>query len=82
VQDAKAVGEWARGERTPRAETELRLRDVLQIVELLAARESPETIRAWFRGMNPYLDDTAPALAIADNPRGVLQAARAFLAYG
>lgn len=80
VQDAKAVGKWIHSEREPHPEAEVRLRNAFQIVELLAQREEADTIRAWFRGMNPYLDDEAPALAITEQPTAVLQAARAFLA--
>ena len=48
----------------------------------LEARASIETVRAWFVGMNPDLDDRAPALVLGEDPVGVLQAARAFLAHG
>ena len=82
VSDAKAVGKWARGERTPHPETGQRLRVAFQVVQLLLQKESAETIRAWFGGMNPDLDDRAPALVLAENPLHVIQAARAFLAYG
>ena len=82
VSDAKAVGKWARGERTPHPEAEARLRCAFQVVQLLIQRESSETVCAWFVGMNPNLDDRAPALVLADNPLGVLHAARTFLADG
>jgi len=82
VSDAKAVGKWARGERSPHPETEKRLRNAYQIVQLLLERESAETVRAWFVGMNPDLDDRAPALVLGEDPVGVLQSARAFLAHG
>lgn len=82
VSDVKAVGKWARGERTPHPETAQRLRVAFQVVQILLQQESAETIRMWFGGMNPDLDDRAPALVLAENPQHVLQAARAFLAYG
>jgi hypothetical protein len=82
VRDAKAVGKWARGERVPHPDAEQRLRHAYQIVQLLLERESAETVRAWFVGMNPELDDQAPALVLADDAVRVLQAARAFLAHG
>jgi hypothetical protein len=82
VRDAKAVGKWARGERAPHPEAEQRLRQAFQIAQLLLQHESAETIRAWFMGMNPDLDDRAPALVLAENPQHVLQAARVFLAHG
>ena len=81
VRDAKAVGKWARGERTPHPDAEQRLRHAFHVVQLLLQSESAGTIRAWFMGMNPELDDRSPALAIADQPEEVLQAARAFLTH-
>lgn len=80
--DPKAVGKWARGEREPHVEIADRLRSVFQVTELLVQVESRETVRAWFMGMNPQLDDRAPALVIADQPAEVIRAARAFLAGG
>jgi hypothetical protein len=81
VQDPKAVGEWARGKRHPQPEAEQRLRAALQVSELLLQYESPQTVRAWFSGMNPHLDDRAPALVIAEGGAvDAMQAARAFLA--
>jgi hypothetical protein len=82
VSDAKAVGKWARGTRAPHPDTERRLRDAFHITQLLLQQESAETVRAWFIGMNPDLDDQAPALLLADDPQAVLGAARNFLAYG
>lgn len=79
--DPKAVGEWARGERVPRPETERRLREVYYIAGLLMQTEAPRTVKAWFIGSNPHLEDRAPALVIAeDDPARAVQAARAFLA--
>jgi hypothetical protein len=82
VSDAKAVGKWARGERTPHPDAERRLRDAFQITQLLLQHESAETVRAWFTGMNPDLDDQAPALMLAEHSQDVLLAARNFLANG
>lgn len=82
VADAKAVGKWARGERAPHPDAERRLRHAFQVAQLLLQAESAETVRAWFVGMNPDLVDRPPAEALAEDPVGVLQAARAFLAHG
>jgi hypothetical protein len=82
VSDAKAIAKWARGERAPRPDTERRLRDAYHVTCLLLQAEAPSTIRAWFSGMNPELDDRAPALALGDDAPRVLQAARTFLAHG
>jgi hypothetical protein len=48
----------------------------------IALRLRSETVRAWFVGMNPDLDDQAPALLLGDDPHAVLLAARSFLANG
>ncbi|HZQ99937.1 MAG TPA: XRE family transcriptional regulator [Chloroflexota bacterium] len=79
--DPKAVGEWTRGARAPHPGKEARLRVAFQIVELLLQAESERTVRAWFLGMNPYLDDRSPASVIADGkePQAALEAAYAFL---
>jgi hypothetical protein len=82
VSDAKAVAKWARGERAPRPDTEQRLRDAYYITSLLLQAEAPSTIRAWFSGMNPELDDRSPAVVVGDDASRVLQAARTFLAHG
>jgi hypothetical protein len=81
VQDPKAVGEWARGKRQPHPDAEQHLRAAFQIAELLLQAEAPQTVRAWFVGMNPFLEDRSPALVIAGGDAvRVMQAARAFLA--
>src|SRR5712691_8427532 len=59
VSDAKAVGRWARGDRAPHPEAERRLRHAFHITQLLLQQESAETVRAWFVGLNPDLDDQA-----------------------
>ena len=82
VSDAKAVGKWTRGQRTPHPDVDRRLRDAFYVVQLMLQCESAQTIRAWFLGMNPDLDDQAPALMLAEHPREVLKAARTFLAQG
>ncbi len=50
------------------------------MTQLLMQREAADRVRAWFRGMNPHLDDEARAIALATEPARVLQAARAFRA--
>jgi hypothetical protein len=82
VDDAEAVGQWARGLRAPHPEAERRLCDAYQVVGLLLEYDAPETVRAWFGGMNPHLDEQAPAQAIATDPLHVVHAAQAFIANG
>jgi hypothetical protein len=85
IDDPKAVGKWARGERSPRGAFARRLRDAFQVATLLALGESPQTARSWLLGMNPLLGDRAPAAVFAMVPDGgadAMRAARAFLAQG
>ncbi|WP_423185123.1 hypothetical protein [Arthrobacter sp. NyZ413] len=54
---------------------------------LLAERDSRAVVQAWFQGMNPQLEDLAPARLLHDGDtdeaaRQVLAAARAFAATG
>src|SRR4051794_31284261 len=65
VKDGKTVTRWASGEITEvRFESEQRLRTAYEIMRLLLQYDSPQTVRAWFVGLNPQLDDTAPIEAI------------------
>jgi hypothetical protein len=82
VSDVRAIGRWARSEREPQPEHERHLRDAYQIAQLLLSVESPSTVRLWFTGMNPLLDDRSPALVVGEDPVQTLRAARAFLANG
>ena len=82
VEDPKAVGRWARGERTPRGDSEHRLRAAYQITQLLTLADSAETARAWFIGMNPRFADRAPFAILGEDPTQapqVLAAAKAFI---
>jgi len=82
TKNARTVRAWAQGLRSPSVEGERRLRDAYAVVDLLLEVEAPETVRAWFCGMNPNLDDQPPVLALATVPQEVIQAARAFVANG
>ena len=53
------------------------------ILRLLLSEESRHTVRAWFVGLNPQLDDESPARAMLEGrERQVLTAAKSFLAGG
>jgi len=81
--DTRNVHRWASGEVTPREGAERRIRAAYQVYKLLEPHEAPQTIRAWFMGMNPQLDDESPAEAIAgDRGRDAMVAARAFASGG
>ena len=87
VSETRAVRQWAEGTRKPPAEAIRRLRLAYQVAGLLAERDHPRVVQAWFQGMNPQLEDIAPARLIREGnpdevgPR-VLAAARAFGAAG
>ena len=62
VESTKTVARWARGETQGiRPASEKRLRAAYGIVRLLAHFDAAPTIRGWFLGMNPLLDDASPA---------------------
>jgi len=84
VEDPKTVGKWAKTKHLPRdIDVERKLRHGYQIFRLLLTEESPYTVRAWFVGLNPQLNDESPATAIREGrTRDVLVAAKAFLAGG
>ena len=85
VDSGKTVARWATGQVTEirNQETELLLRTAYEIALLLLGQDSPQTVRAWFIGLNPQLGDVSPAQAIHDGQlKEALSAARAFIAGG
>jgi len=85
VSETRAVREWAAAQRSPRDDTEARLRFTFVVAKLIAEEESPRIARTWLMGLNPQLDDHSAAGLIRDGdlhdvrPR-ILAAARAFVA--
>jgi hypothetical protein len=76
--DRKTVDRWIGGQK-PRQAAETRVRTAFQVYQLLLSRDSEHTVRAWFIGLNPQLDDIAPAQAIRDDKiRDVVVAAKSF----
>ncbi len=84
VKDVKTLNRWASGAVTDiRPESESKLRAAYEIVSLLLRFESPETVRAWFIGMAPELDDVSPARTLHEGRlQEAIGAARAFVANG
>ena len=83
VNDGKTIARWASGEVTVVRDFEIekRLRATFEITQLLLGYEAPATVKAWFIGLNPDLDDVSPAEALhAGQLREVLKAARMFAA--
>jgi hypothetical protein len=66
VKSTRPVADWAAGQRSP-GELDLdRLRLAFHLAGLLREQFSPETVQAWFKGMNPVLGDVAPARVLRD----------------
>ena len=83
VSGPRTVAHWVAGDRRPSSEPEERLRAAFYIFRLLGEGESSHVVRAWFAGLNPVLDDAAPATAIREGrTRDAVAAAKAFLADG
>jgi hypothetical protein len=80
--DRRTINRWAEGSPA-RADGEKNLRAAFQVFQLIQTVDAPPTVRAWFMGMNPQLDDTSPTEALADGlHREVMAAARAFVSGG
>jgi hypothetical protein len=85
VTSGKTISRWASGEVTEVRdhETERRLRTSYEIAQLLLDRDSAQTVKAWFIGLNPQLGDVSPAEAIREGKlKESLAAARAFAVGG
>ena len=80
VTETRAVAQWTDGRLPQRPHI---LRFALQLAAMLGGEPETETIRAWFAGSNPYLDDQVPMLLLRDRPLSeiagpMMAAARAF----
>lgn len=83
--DGKTVSRWASGQVNDIRDmhTHQRLLVTYEIAQLLLEYDSPRTVKAWFLGLNPQLDDRSPAEVLQEGRlKAVLDAARAFVAYG
>ena len=88
VRETRAVRQWADGERGLQDRVdEQRLRLAHQVASLIAEKDTPGVVQAWFQGLNPQLDDRSPARLLRDGDPAdagpqVLTAARSFAATG
>lgn len=64
------VTAWADGNTVPDADTASRLRTTFEVTLILAQRLDPTTMTTWFKGMNPELNDEAPARVVRESPAG------------
>ena len=85
VRETRAVHQWVDGTRDVKSgAVEDRLRFALQVALLLSEHDDPRVVQAWFQGLNPHLDDRAPARLLREGDLDevgplVLGAARAFV---
>ncbi|GBE25886.1 MAG TPA: XRE family transcriptional regulator [Actinobacteria bacterium] len=83
VSDTKTVRRWIQNEQTPREESKARVQTAFQVYQFLLQYDSMYTVRAWFVGINPQLQDTSPSTAIRESRlEDVMIAARAFASGG
>jgi transcriptional regulator with XRE-family HTH domain len=54
------VNRWISGERSPRANMQMRLREVLAVLELLSSVLTPTAAHDWLFSPNPLLGDERP----------------------
>jgi hypothetical protein len=60
IKDPRAIGRYAREQSRPGPNTTKRLRELFEITQVLLARETAETVRAWLLGSHPLLEDRSP----------------------
>jgi hypothetical protein len=85
VGDGKTVARWANGDvaEIRDHEIEKKLRATYEIAQLLLTGDAAQTVKAWFLGLNPELNDVSPSEALRDGQlKESLAAARAFVAGG
>lgn len=85
IRNPKTISRWASGEVTSVRDrwSEERLLATYQVVDLILDEFGPETVRAFMLGMNPVLNDEAPAIALRDGDfKGAMDAARNLIAGG
>lgn len=85
AQETSTVRRWAdpSDPLTPSGAVMDRLQTAYEIAVLLAEKDSASVVQAWFQGMNPRLDDSAPARLLREGEldqvsHDVFAAARAF----
>jgi hypothetical protein len=61
VNETRAVTQWLKGRKPQRPHV---LRFALQLAGMVAAKDDPTVVRAWFQGTNPALNDRSPALLL------------------
>lgn len=79
----QTVRRYANAQTAVPEDVEKRLRDAHMIFTYIEQVDSPQTVRAWFMGMNPQLNDQSPIEVLINGyPNDVLAAAKAFVTGG
>lgn len=78
---------WAEGSAQPGEVDQERLRQAFHAAALLRERYDTSTVQSWFKGMNPSLNDEAPAQVLRERDplagaRDVIAAAKSFAYIG
>ena len=88
VKETRAVRQWAEGTREVANPADVdRLRVAYRAASMITQRDGKQVAQAWFQGLNPLLNDCAPARLLREGdletvgPQ-VLTAARQFAAVG
>jgi hypothetical protein len=87
VKSARSVSTWAEGTGAPGEVDRERLRHAFHAAALLREQYDPTTVQSWFKGMNPSLNDDAPAHVLREGDplkgaRDVIAVAKAFANLG
>lgn len=87
VKAGRSVTAWAEGTGQPGEVDRERLRHAFYAAALLRERYDISTVQSWFKGMNPALDDQAPAQVLREgdplrDARDVIAAAKSFAYIG
>ena len=78
VKSARSVSSWAEGTGAPGEIDRERLRHAFHAAALLREQYDATTVQSWFKGMNPALNDDAPAHVLREvDP---MESARDFIA--
>jgi hypothetical protein len=87
VKAARSVTAWAEGKGQPGEIDRERLQHAFHAAAMLRESYDAATVQAWFKGMNPSLDDHAPAEVLrnsdpAEGARDVISLAKSFASIG
>ncbi len=69
ISETRALRQWISGERVPHPSTQTKLQLALQVATYLVEEGEDGAVEAWFQGLNPSLDDHAPAELIRNTER-------------